>query len=65
MPSAGMRHPWNTWFEWTTVKRDPQLLTRDEVARRTAAGFLVDRRRLVFQHLVIQYLVIRGGVLVA
>lgn len=40
--------------------RDPQLLTRDEVARVTAARFLVDR-----QHLVIQYHVIQGGVLVA
>ncbi len=45
--------------------RDPQLLTRDEVARVTAARFLVDCQHLVIQYLVIQYNVIQGGVLVA
>jgi len=30
---AGIRHPWNTNFEWARAAADPQLLTCDDVAR--------------------------------
>jgi phytanoyl-CoA hydroxylase len=38
---AGIRHPWNTSFEWARAVTDPQLLTCDEVARFHEDGFIV------------------------